>query len=125
MTAALISDSHSQRPGQMVYHLNNGDGQPLCNCRGDAEYTAVSLADAKSQTARRCRNCQIARQGEQDTRPCPHCTTEIKLRACTDMPTDATEETDPGDDPASTDTQPATRSTAHVSARVHTTPSQK
>ena len=130
--AALISDSHSQRPGHTVYHLNNGDGQPLCNCRGDAEYTPIPLADAKAHTARRCQNCQIVRQGEQETRPCPHCTTEIKLsawpqhvRACTGTPTDATEETDPDSDPASTDTQPATRSTAHASAQAHTTPSQE
>lgn len=130
--AALISDSHPQSPGHTVYHLNDGDGQPLCNCRGDAEYTAVSLADAKVQTARRCQNCQIARQGEQDTRPCPHCTTEVKLsawpqhvRACTGAQTDATEKPGPDGDPASTDTQPATRSRADTSARAHTTPSQE
>ena len=127
--AALISDSHPQRPRHTVYHLNDGDGQPLCNCRGEAEYTAIPLADAKVQTARRCRNCQIVRQGEHETYPCPHCTTEIKLsawpqhvRACTDTPTDTTEETDPDGDPASTDTQPATHSTAHASARAGTTP---
>ena len=130
--AALISDAHPQRPGHTVYHLNDGDGQPLCNCRGDAAYTAIPLADAKSHAARRCQNCQIVRQGEQDTRPCPHCTAEIKLsawpqhvRTCTGTPTDATEETDPDGNPASTDPQPATHSTTHTSARAHTTPSQE
>ena len=129
---ALISDAHSQGPGHTVYHLNDGDGQPLCNCRGDAEYTALSLTDAKAHTARRCRNCQIIRQGEHETRPCPHCTTEIKLsawpqhvRTCTGTPPDGTAETDSDDDPAATDTQPATRSTTHTNARAHTSPSQE
>ena len=129
---ALISDAHSHHPEQPIYHLNDGDGQPLCNCRGDAEYTAISLADAEAGTARRCRNCQIVHQGEHETRPCPHCTTEIKLstwpqhvRACTGTPTDATAETDPDGDPPATDTQPATRSTTQTSAQTHTTPSQE
>ena len=130
--AALISDSHSQSTGHTVYHLNDGDGQPLCNCRGEAEYTAIPLTDAKSHTARRCQNCQIVRQGGQDTRSCPHCMTEVKLsawpqhvRACTGTPTDTTDETDPDGDPASTDPRPATHSTTQTSARAHTTPSQE
>ncbi|WP_336346173.1 hypothetical protein [Halalkalicoccus ordinarius] len=128
--AALISDAYC--PGQTIYHLDDGDGHPLCNCRGDAEYTAISLADAKAHTARRGRNCQIVRQGEQETRPCPHCTTEIKLsawpqhiRAWTGTPTDATAETDPDGDPATTDTQPATRFITGTSAQAHTSPSQE
>ena len=124
--AALIRDSRSQNPGSTVYHLDNGAGQPLCNCRGEADYTPISLADAETRPARRCRNCQFARQGGQETRPCPHCSSAIKLsawpqhvRACTGDPTDATEATDPDGDPAITDTQRTTSATTRTSARAH------
>lgn len=43
--------------------------------------TADNETDAETRPARRCRNCQTAHQGEQETRPCPHCTSEIKLSA--------------------------------------------
>ena len=115
----------SERPTDTPSYL-------LCNCRGDTEYTAISLADAKAYTGHHCRNCQMVRQGEHKTRPCPYCTTEIKLsawpqhvRACTDARTDATAETDPDGDLATTDTPPATRSIAGTSARSYTSPSQE
>ncbi|WP_336346188.1 hypothetical protein [Halalkalicoccus ordinarius] len=125
--SALIRDEQSQNPGTTVYHLDNGKGHPLCNCRGEAEYTSVSLAEAESRPARRCQNCQIARQGGQEARPCPHCSSAIKLsawpqhvRACTGDPTDATEETDPDGDPAITDTQRTTSPTTRLSVQAHT-----
>ncbi|MFC7010075.1 hypothetical protein [Halalkalicoccus salilacus] len=125
--SALIRDERSQTPGRTVYHLDNGAGQPLCNCRGEAEYASISLADAESRPARRCENCQIVHQGGQEARPCPHCSSAVKLsawpqhvRACTGDPTDATEETDPDGDPAITDTQQATSPTTRTSVQAPT-----
>ena len=127
--SALIRDPRSQNPERTVYHLDNGTGQPLCNCRGEAEYTSVSLAEAETRPARRCQNCQIVHQGGQEARPCPHCSSAIKLsawpqhvRACTGDPTDATEETDPDGDPAitDTDTQQTTSPTTRTSGRAQT-----
>ncbi|WP_336364917.1 hypothetical protein [Halalkalicoccus salilacus] len=128
-SSALIRDERSQTPGRTVYHLDNDEGQPLCNCRGETEYTVVSLAEAETCPARRCQNCQIIHQGGQEARPCPHCSNEIKLsawpqhvRACTGDPTDATEETDPDGDPAitDTDTQRTTSPTTRTSVRALT-----
>ena len=130
--SALLRDERSQNPGRTVYHLDNGKGHPLCNCRGEAEYTSISLDEAESRPARRCQNCQIVHQGGQETRPCPHCSSAIKLsawpqhvRTCTGDPTDATEETDPDGDPAITtsDTQrttsPSTRTSVRAQTRSH------
>ena len=125
--SALIRDPRSQTPGRTVYHLDNGSGQPLCNCRSEAEYTSISLVEAESRPARRCENCQIIHQGGQEARPCPHCTSEIKpsawpqhVRACTGDPTDATDETDPDGDPAITDTERATSPTTRTSVQAQT-----
>lgn len=76
----------------------------------------------RRRAARECGNCQIARRGEQATKPCPHCDAPVGMsawpqhvRACTSDPTDAAEETTPNGDPAITDTDtqratsPATR----------------
>ena len=127
--SALIRDERSQNPERAVYHLDNGRGRPLCNCRGEPEYTSVSLAEAETRPARRCQNCQIIHQGGQEAHPCPHCSSAIKLsawpqhvRACTGDPTDATEETDPDGDPAitDTDTQRATSPSTRTSGRAQT-----
>ena len=127
--SALIRDPQSQTAGRTVYHLDNGRGNPLCNCRGEAEYTPISLAEAETRPARCCENCQIVHQGGQEARPCPHCSSAVKLsawpqhvRACTGDPTDVTEATDPDGDPAITnsDTQRTTSPTTRTSGRAHT-----
>jgi hypothetical protein len=112
---ALLGDTHHNRPNA-VYHLDDGDRQPLCNCHTDTQYTPVLLAEAEASTARRCQNCQTIQQGEQATKPCPRCTTQIGLsawpqhvRACTGDPTGAAERTDPDGDPAITDTDTQTQ----------------
>ena len=101
----------------------------MCNCRGEAEYTSISLVEAESRPARRCQNCQIVHQGGQEARSCPHCSSAVKLsawpqhvRACTGDPTDATEETDSDGDPAitDTDTQPAMSPTTRTSVQAQT-----
>ncbi|KYH24795.1 hypothetical protein HAPAU_31720 [Halalkalicoccus paucihalophilus] len=123
---ALLRDTHIQNPASAVYHIDNGEGHPLCNCQTNAQYTPVPLAEAEASTARRCENCQIARQGEQATKPCPHCNAPVGMsawpqhvRACTGDPTDAAEETDPDGDPAitNTDTQRATSPATRTGAR--------
>ncbi|WP_122089789.1 hypothetical protein [Halalkalicoccus subterraneus] len=122
---ALLRDTHIQNPASAVYHIDDREGQPLCNCNSDAQYTPVPLAEAEASTARKCENCQIVRQGEQATQPCPHCSAQIGMsawpqhvRACTGDPTDAAKETDPDGDPAITQTQrttsPATRTDART-----------
>ncbi|MFC6906829.1 hypothetical protein [Halalkalicoccus tibetensis] len=113
---ALLRDTHTQNPASAVYHIDDGEGQPLCNCNSDAHYTPVPLAEAEASTARQCENCQIARQGKQATQPCPHCNAPVGMsawpqhvRACTGDPTDAAEETDPDGDPAITNTDTRTQ----------------
>jgi hypothetical protein len=112
---ALLRDTHHNRTNA-VYHLDNGNGHLLCNCPTDTQYTPVPLAEAEASTARRCQNCQTIHQGEQATRPCPHCSIPVGLsawpqhvRACTGDPTDAAEQTDPDGDPAVTDTDTQTQ----------------
>ncbi|WP_122091109.1 hypothetical protein [Halalkalicoccus subterraneus] len=121
---ALLRDTHIQNPASAVYHIDDGEGQPLCNCETNAQYTPVPLEEAEASTARRCENCQIAREGQQATKSCPHCNTKIGMsawpqhvRACTGDPTDAAEETTPDGDPAITDTQRATSPATRTGAR--------
>ncbi|KYH24193.1 hypothetical protein HAPAU_36640 [Halalkalicoccus paucihalophilus] len=90
---ALLRDTHIQNPASAVYHIDDGEGQPLCNCQTNAQYTPVPLAEAEASTARQCGNCTVAREGEQATKPCPHCNAQIGMsawpqhvRACTETP---------------------------------------
>jgi hypothetical protein len=127
--SALLRDERSQTPGRTVYHLDNGRSQPLWNCRGEAEYITISLAEAETRSARRCQNCQITRQGGQAARPCPHCSSEIMLsawpqhvRACTGDPTDAAEQTNPDGDSAITDTDTQTQRATSPAVRTRPHP---
>jgi hypothetical protein len=36
---ALLRDTHIQNPASAVYHIDDGEGQPLCNCNSDARST--------------------------------------------------------------------------------------
>lgn len=64
---------------ETVYHIDNGEGVPVCNTQGS--YISMSVAEAEAHDARRCQNCEAIQSNHQHTRTCPHCQRQIGTSA--------------------------------------------
>lgn len=86
VTALLLE---TLTPYEAVYHIDDGNGTPLCNSKG--AYISMSVNEAKERGARQCRTCESIQTKHQHTHTCPHCNVQIgasawpqHVRTCSD-----------------------------------------